>query len=106
MNQRFDAVCREMRLQRVSIARSYDEQMIDVAVVALRQQIERRAGKTLAITCGQRAPAISPALQPRQPRAQDSRLEVVQAGVDAWLLVMIPIDLSAVSQPLHAVGQR
>src|SRR4029077_3357321 len=38
--------------------------------------------------------------------AQYGRLHVVQAGVDAWHLVMIAVDLSAVAQPLHPVGQR
>ena len=107
VDQRLDAGRAQMRLQRVALrAMRTGKQMVDVPGVALgdRREPGRQAlrdsaaasARRRAVRCG----------QPRQPRAQDRRLQLVEPAVDAGLDVVVAVGLPAVAQPPDALGER
>ena len=82
-----------------------DEQMVDVAGVALRQAASTgRAASTRAVAWPPaRAAAPSSRCRRRQPsRAESAACMSSRPRVDARLLMMIAVALSAVAQPLRS----
>ena len=79
---------REMRLQRVARRAADDEQMIDVAGVALAAATSTGAPASARAIARRRARggASVQRAEQRQPRAQDRRLHLVEPRVDARLL--------------------
>src|SRR5262245_49188016 len=106
VDQRLDALGVQVRLQWGARRRPYDEQMVDMAGVDLRQGMHRRVAQLSSIVGGNLPAPRDPARQPRQPRPQNRRLHLVEPRVDARLDVMIAIDLAAVPQPPQAFGKR
>ena len=84
-----------------------DEQVVHVARIALRRA-RRQAppASAVAVARGERAAPGGPAGEPRQPRAQDGRLHLVEPRIDAGFLMVIAIGLAAVSQPPDPLGER
>src|SRR5436190_18726461 len=83
MNQRLDPAGGEVRLQIASRSTSSDEQMIDVAGVELRRHRHGAAGEAAAVTRRERATTLGPVPEPREPRAQNRGLHLVQPRIDA-----------------------
>src|SRR5712671_4411758 len=106
MNQRLDAARGEMRLQLPARGCTYDEQMVHVAGVEFRDDLDAVSGELAAIPRRERAPARRPIHQGWQARAENRRLHLVEPRVDARLHVAIAVGLAAVAQPLQPIGQR
>ncbi len=81
--------------------------MIHVARIALWRKVDGRGVRQqTAIPRRQGAAPPGPLAEPRQPRPEDGRLQLVEAGVHAGLLVMVAVGLSAVAQPPDPCRQR
>src|SRR6185295_10161366 len=97
---------REVRLQIGPRRVPDDEEMVDMPWILMWRHVDRAARQPLSVSRRQRAPAVGPGAQPRQPRAQNRRLQLVQPRIDPRFLMMVPVGLSAVSQPLQTAGER
>ena len=78
MNQGFDAAPRQVRLQFAPRPVADDEQMVDVAGIALGRRVDRASREPLAVARGQDAALVGPAAQARQSRAENRRLQIVE----------------------------
>ena len=93
----------QVRLQAVALRRQHREQVIHVAGVELGGHGDARAPRAPRDSAA--AIARRRSVQPRekrQARAQDRRLQLVEAAVHAGLDVVIARRLAAVAQPLDA----
>ena len=77
-----------------------------MAAVVLRGDDDRRIREEPPVLQRQLAPSRGPAGDIGQPRAQHGGLHLVEPRVHAELLMMVAVRLSAVAQPLDAVGER
>src|SRR5207247_11413977 len=81
--------------------------VIDVAGIAFSRDLD--AGcvpEQTAIPRGQHAPPFGPSSEARKTGAEDRSLDLVQSRVHARFLVMVPVTLTTVSQPLDSSRQR